>query len=102
MFTDATNQPPLEVTATCRSCGAPIVWATHVRTGKRAPLDASPSATGFIELEPLARTYRILGDWEREQLAAHLGRVPLLYTNHFAICPQAGRFRGKRGVGDGE
>ena len=30
----------------CRSCGAPMLWATHMTTGKRAPFDATPLPHG--------------------------------------------------------
>lgn len=34
----------------CRSCGAPIVWATVRTSGRRIPLDAEPSSAGNVLL----------------------------------------------------
>lgn len=63
----------------CRSCGRPLLWARHYLSNKPAPLDALPSATGTIELEPN-------GNYHIAPLAARAGRTDL-YTNHFVTCP---------------
>lgn len=66
----------------CRSCRAPVIWLEHVRTGKRAPIDAVPTPEGNIVVNEAAGTYRIA---ETPDL---VDREPL-HTNHFATCPQA-------------
>lgn len=38
------------VVSVCRSCGAPIVWATVRTSGRRIPLDAEPSSAGNVLL----------------------------------------------------
>jgi hypothetical protein len=35
------------MSATCRSCGAPIIWAEMANRGRRRPLDAEQVATGL-------------------------------------------------------
>ncbi len=65
----------------CRSCNAPIVWATHEHTGKAAPIDAEPDDTGNIVMEN--GEYRLIPVEDQD---AHTGR---LHLNHFATCPDA-------------
>lgn len=57
----------------CRSCEAPIVWATSI-LGKRIPLDAD-SCT------------------KEEQEARDVHFDPNRHQSHFATCPQAGAWR---------
>lgn len=66
------------MTATCSSCGAPIVWATTVN-GKAIPLDPEPTTFGnLVVVDGIARPPRIGDD------------VPFLqYVSHFATCPNA-------------
>jgi hypothetical protein len=59
----------------CRSCKAPIIWLEHVRTGKRAPIDAAPTPEGNIVVSLPSGTYRIA---ETPDLVE---REPL-HTNH--------------------
>ena len=70
---------------TC-SCGMGLVWRTHPRTRKAAPLEATPTPDGNIVLDPDGQHYRILPKAER---AAYTGP---LYKNHFATCPDAGQY----------
>jgi len=73
------------MTPSCRSCGAPILWARSTR-GRMVPLDREPVADGTIILgaddvafvlgpadEPIAGTPR--------------------YHSHFATCPDADKYR---------
>ena len=38
------------MSAKCRSCPAPVMWATHVDTKRANPLDAKPSPEGNYEI----------------------------------------------------
>ena len=72
----STRQQPIRE---CASCGAPIVWLKHERTGRAAPIDAHETPGGNIEVNLIAGTYRLVP------------AVPGVraHTNHFSICPQA-------------
>ena len=64
----------------CRSCGAPMEWATNARTGRKIPFDK--------EIVPV-RSY-----------ANEVGRVievvdTTVTTSHFATCPDAAKWRHK-------
>jgi hypothetical protein len=74
------------VSASCRSCGAPIVWAKTPR-GKAMPLDATPAADGNIVLEE-----------DNAGAIAHVrtaafGGVGVFHKSHFATCPNANQHR---------
>lgn len=77
----------------CRTCDAPIIWATSESTLKAMPVDAEPSPAGSVQLipregrTPLARVIPA-----RDRFAK------TLHTSHFATCPQASQHR-KRGRG---
>lgn len=90
--------------ATCRSCGAPIVWA-RTPAGKRTPLDAKPEkrvviVVGDVDAEGLEREggagtivdgiIGCSGCADREDARAI---VVDAYVSHFATCPDAERFR---------
>jgi len=66
----------------CEACDERIVWLTHEKTGKPAPIDAVPDPKGNVVADFDAGTYRIA----REDEGAR-------YTNHFATCPHAAKFR---------
>lgn len=72
---------------TCRSCGAEIVWSEHVATKRRAPLQADPHGT-FVIL-PLAG-YRTAEPEDRR-----MNRKT--YSNHYASCPDAAKWRSRAG-----
>ena len=74
---------PTRVTTTCKKCGAEILWANHVGTGKPAPIDWEPTEGGNVLINRDG-TYRILSKLE---YAAEL------HTNHFATCPDADALR---------
>lgn len=76
--------------ATCRSCGAAILWATSP-TGKRIPLDANPHPDGTVQLD--AAVARVLKDAELHY-ARSVAVGPTLYLSHFATCPDAKQWRG--------
>lgn len=72
---------PPTLTSTCRSCGAPIIWA-HTPNGKSMPLDAEPDPTGNIVLDD--GTARV----EPNQTL-----TGTRHTSHFATCPHAETWR---------
>ena len=80
--------------ATCKSCGAPILWI-RTRRGKLAPVDA----------QPLQR-YLIAEDEDNDpdpSREAPYGELVRVYTSHFETCPNAAQHRksGTRRGGDG-
>jgi hypothetical protein len=65
--------------ATCRSCGAQIVWAV-TEAGKRMPVDPEPSPDGNVEL---------IGSPEHPRAVVHGTRPlfgPPLHLAHFVTC----------------
>ena len=80
----------------CGSCGAPVLWLKHERTGRAAPINTGFSENGNILIHRTARTYRIVPSDER---VIYRG---WLHTSHFVTCPQAktwakGNGKGGRG-----
>jgi hypothetical protein len=76
--------------STCRSCGAPILWAISL-AGILSPIDPNPVAGGNVALDldrdpPLATFDNAK---TREQKTDPGPR----YVSHFATCPDAQRFR---------
>jgi len=69
------------VSATCKSCGAPIRWAKTAQ-GKRMPLNPAPDPRGRLALDAT-------GLIVQGELAAAGDR----YTSHFATCPHAAQHR---------
>lgn len=75
--------------STCRSCGAPIVWAV-TKNGRPMPVDPDPTAGGnlLLVLDP---------DPREPPLARHplTTDVPpfVLHLSHFATCPNAAEHR---------
>jgi hypothetical protein len=67
------------VSATCRSCGAAIIWAETVN-GKKMPLDADPA-------ERPNGLFRLEGD-----KAISVSGEPV-YISHFVTCPNAAQHR---------
>ena len=83
-----TGDPPRIVKdAACSSCGAPIVWAAHVRTRKPMPFDAEPVPGEVWRLAEqagvLVAIHEPQGVLEGE--AAH--------RPHWATCPHASSHR---------
>lgn len=78
----------------CRSCGASIYWLKNDTTGRPAPIDARPDATGniVITVEGGALRYRVLSP---DELAA--GVEGELHMNHFVSCPNAAKHHKKAG-----
>lgn len=76
----------------CRTCEAPIVWCI-TKAGKKMPLDADPVEDGkFYLLDEDEETPEA-----RSVSGATLSAGVDRYTSHFASCPEASSFRGRRG-----
>jgi hypothetical protein len=72
---------------TCRSCGAPIIWAMSSMTGKNMPLDAEPTDEGTMLLKDGIVTP------EKRATLPFLATNPKRHMAHFAKCPQANEWR---------
>lgn len=79
--------------ARCGSCGAWVIWANHVDTGKPAPLDYKEVRMdyGNIMLHEDTVTYQVL---DPEVLEVARAKKARLYTNHLGTCP--GQFRERK------
>ena len=71
------------VQSTCGSCGEPIIWLKHQRTGKPAPIEAKIDPMGNILTDVAHGTYCIANAQERVCYPEQL------HLNHFVTCPQA-------------
>jgi hypothetical protein len=71
------------MTDRCRSCGAPIIWAKHIKTEKWMPLD---------EAKRLDGVRFILSELRGEQ-RAHVATKCAGHPSHFASCAQAAEWR---------
>ena len=74
------------MTATCKSCGARIIWAI-TGNGKKMPVDAKPTDKGNIVLEG------------EEPVAVYVDPGTGTHTSHFATCPNAAEHRKSKGQG---
>jgi len=71
----------------CRSCGAPILWALTGR-GKTMPVDAAPSDGGNVRLVLDGGTLRAIVGGDTDDQPVHV--------SHFVTCKHADRHRRKR------
>lgn len=74
----------------CRSCHAPIVWA-YTLAGKKAPFEENEKGEYIIE----NGTARHVGPPPAQLELGEPAQVQR-YVNHFASCPQADSWRGKK------
>lgn len=77
--------------AACRSCHAPIIWATS-KGGTAMPVDAEPVADGNVELT--AQPGQWVGPVAVVLTAPSLFGLPLRKA-HFTTCPEADTWRRK-------
>ena len=81
------------MSAKCRSCEAPIVWARHKDTLRLAPIDAGYTDQGNVLLyggESKSPFYTV---GEEVDMYTRPANMPTRTTNHFATCPSAGEHR---------
>lgn len=78
------------MTATCRSCHAPIWWLV-TEAGKRMPVNPTPDPSGNLAVKGCGFLgFRVLK--ADEDLAAGETR----HVSHFATCPSADKHRSSR------
>lgn len=85
-------------TAVCRSCGAPIIWATtEAREGKpakRNPVDADPARPGKALEVPDGNLIFTGGrDERRSWIVRYVGAGKGKFRSHFATCPNSSSHR---------
>lgn len=76
--------------ATCRSCGAAIIWVKMKNTGKANPVDAEPSDKGNLEISNGEGV--VLSKSGAVGFRAAGGK---LHLSHFATCPDRAAHRKK-------
>jgi hypothetical protein len=77
------------MTATCKSCRAPIIWANHSTTGNAMPLDEVITRAG-VRFEV---TY-LGGNATAQQVPTNSGEPG--HPSHFGSCPNADKHRRSR------
>lgn len=77
-------------TTVCKDCPTTIVWAL-TRTGKRAPIEATPHESGNVRLEERSDGTVLAHYLSREQILAALDadEDAVFYRSHFVSCPAA-------------
>lgn len=76
------------MTATCRSCGAEILWATTSLAGMRMPVDPEPTGDGTLVLVR-AGSAPIVANRRDDDAGP-------FYRSHFSTCPDAIGWRRRR------
>jgi hypothetical protein len=80
------------VSAKCKKCGAPVIYAKVDRAGRLVAVDANPSAGGHLEL----RRDEHEGGWYCiEHIGPNGGATSGLHERHIHTCPYA--THGRRG-----
>jgi hypothetical protein len=82
----------------CRSCGAPIMWATTVN-GARMPLDDEPVPGGtFVLSDPTPGAYAPTALHYSPPDDPPLPGMPEppRFVSHYATCPDADQWRNPR------
>ena len=75
--------------ASCRSCGAPIVWA-EMPSGKMNCFDVEPTSAGLWAIDDRTPTPKAA------KIARAEGSSEPGFTSHFATCPNAESHRRTR------
>jgi hypothetical protein len=88
---------PGGVATNCKSCGAEIVFASSLTSGKTMPIDVAPSDKGNIELQETwgGVYYRVVPKQERDNPT--LLTPQELHLAHFVTCPYASHHRKGKG-----
>lgn len=81
--------------ATCRGCGAEILWAL-TESGRRMPLDAEPNPAGAYTLIPPSPRARPVAALTAVRVAGEHHADEPRYMQHWATCPERDRFRRRR------
>ncbi len=83
----------------CGGCGAMVVWTITEAKGKWMCVDAEPSVTGNLILmhkavgkAPVSRVQSAEEKGQRDD-ERQIPAVRLRFTNHFANCPAAAKYR---------
>lgn len=72
---------------TCRSCKKAVIWVVVAKTGRRMPVDATPTPDGPVALDGPQGSARALRPEEEYS--------GLRYTPHHATCPEGPGWRGQ-------
>lgn len=80
--------------ATCRSCGRPIVWAVSNR-GRNIPLDPEPTERGNLIRLSSMQNGKLQFDALPFDPKLHRDDAPR-YISHFVTCPHAAQHRRSR------
>lgn len=82
------------MSATCKSCGAPILWAVSETTGKQHPIDVAPVSNGNALL--IWPDYVPRGMPEAPPTVQFVKTGRGAHRSHFASCPHASQHRRPR------
>jgi hypothetical protein len=84
----------------CSSCGADIWWALSFTTGRRMPIDATPTPDGNVLLAESrpdgTPVVRVVGKPAAAGPDLFSENTEPRFTSHFATCPQADSHRRTR------
>jgi len=80
--------------AQCRSCKATVLWVKLLPLGRTAPLDIKLSKDGNIQM--LGERLVVAKVLSKIELAQAKEEGELLYTSHFATCPNAKQHRSQK------
>lgn len=81
----------------CGSCGAPILWFASASTGRPMPFDAKPVGRHWILRAPAGNAeLRLHASAIRATPGFKVAASQSSYRPHFATCPYADRWRGRR------
>jgi hypothetical protein len=83
------------MSATCRSCGAAVIWLAISPGARAMPIDAEPHADGNVLADLVTRRGIVLSAGSLEVVRIDTPDEPL-YRSHFATCPDADAWRRKR------
>lgn len=78
------------MSASCRSCGASIVWAT-THKGRPMPVDADPVEGGNVRLRRDGE--KVIAEYPGKEHPALFEDDAPRYVSHFSTCPEAEEWR---------
>lgn len=77
--------------AQCKSCKAEVIWVKLLPLGKLTPVNYTMSKTGNIQM--LGERQFVAKVLSKAEKARAQEEGELLYTSHFATCPNAAAHR---------